>query len=226
MNKGWLVFLALGISGAAPAQQKIAIAKTESMDFPAGGLLHLRHSLGEVFVEGWDQPGIEITITESPLVAYDPAQKRRLDDASVTAERSGNELVITTAVGRPGSLGRHAGFDYRIRIPRDAGVRVEHDGGEVHVADIAGDLRITNRRGEITLRLPPEEAYAVDASSKFGNVVSDIPGREQRRFWLVGHRFVPTVAEAAHKLYLRAGYGDIVIQRIRRPAPPAPVAQP
>ena len=68
MNKGWLVFVALGISGVAPAQQNIAIAKTESMDFPAGGVLHLRHSLGEVFVEGWDQPGIEITITESPLV--------------------------------------------------------------------------------------------------------------------------------------------------------------
>ena len=226
MNKGLLVLLTLGISGAVCGQQKIAIAETESMDFPAGGVLHLRHSLGDVFIEGWDQTGTEITITESSVVAYDGGHKHRLDDASVTAQRSGDELVITTALGGRGSLGSRAGFDYRIRIPRDARVRVEHDAGEVHVADIAGDLQVTNRRGEITLRLPPEEAYAVDASSKFGNVVSDIPGREQRRFWLVGHRFVPSVAEAAHKLDLRTGYGDIVIQRIRRPAPPAPVGQP
>ncbi|HLK46773.1 MAG TPA: hypothetical protein VKT49_01485 [Bryobacteraceae bacterium] len=215
MKRRSLILLAIGMSCAAAAQ-KLDIGKTETMDFPAGGVLHLKHSVGEVTVEGGDQPGMEITITKPPA-AYDRAEARRLEGTSVTAEHNGNELTITTGL-RGRTLNNRGGFDYRIRVPRSASLIVEHAGGEVHVVDVAGDVRVTNTRGEITLRLPPDAAYAVDARSKFGGVVSDIPGQERRRFWLVGHRFVADVQEAAHKLYLRAGYGDIIIQKMRKPA--------
>src|SRR5580704_17744521 len=42
------------------------VTKTERFDFPAGGTLRLKNSIGELTVEGWDQPGIEITTIKSP----------------------------------------------------------------------------------------------------------------------------------------------------------------
>jgi hypothetical protein len=72
--------------------------------------------------------------------------------------------------------------------------------------------------------LPPEGLYAIDAKSDIGGLVSDFPGRVRRRRWLVGHQFVQETSRGAHKLYLRAGFGDIAILKIRTPATPTPLA--
>ena len=116
------------------------------------------------------------------------------------------------------------GFDleYRVKAPMNARLAVDHDTGEVHVDNLASDIRVTVLNGGMTLLLPQGGRYGIDAKSDFGSVTSDFPGRARRRPWLLGHQFVQK-ASAAHDLWLRVGSGDIAILKIRKPQPPSPL---
>lgn len=230
-----LAVLAFGMSGLLfaidEAGQKVQAANTEHMDFPAAGVLHVTKSIGDLTVEGWDRPDVEIVSVKSTQDTYDSHEREkpshRLDQVRVRAERRGNEVVITTDLPRrrrfppPSPLKGAIGIDldYHIRVPRDARLIVDHQAGEVHVTDLTGDIHATVLSGEISLSLPQEGQYSIDAKSDFGNVICGFAGQERRGPWPFGHKFAqegsPTTG---HKLYLRVGYGDIIILKAGRPS--------
>jgi hypothetical protein len=208
-----------------PIPLKAQITKTESFDFPPGGVLHMVNSTDELSIEGWDCPCVEITTIKSRhIYATREQETAGLDRIQVTAARVGNELVLTTAFPRydvfpppiPIVAGGHFRLEYRIHAPRNAGVIVDHEAGEVHIENIAGDIRVKVLKGQINLRLPEDNTYAIDAKTDAGNIYSDFAGRWHHRIWPTGVRYEQASA-AGHKLYLRAGYGDIAILKIRRP---------
>lgn len=104
----------------------------------------------------------------------------------------------------------------------NARLDARHGAGEVHVADLTSDIHVTVHNGGITLQLPQEGQYDIDAKSDLGDVTSDFPGHATRSHWLLGHRFVQGTP-AAHHLYLRVGFGDITILKIQKPPMPGPV---
>ena len=120
------------------------MSKTERMDFPSGGTLRLTNSIGVLTVEAWDRPDVEITTIKSTKVAYDAREREKatheLDRVRVTAERRGDELVITTDFPRyrafpPYPLAGETNFDleYRIKAPSTARLIADHDVGEVNI---------------------------------------------------------------------------------------------
>ena len=225
------------------------VEHTERADFPPGGMLSLKNSVGEVTVEGWDRPDVEITTIKSIYASRNrqKASHNELDKVRVSVDRRADELVITTDFPRrrnppsvsfrsgedfgslkrlftsPASIVLAASFDleYRIKAPMNARLAADHDTGEVHVDNLTSDIHVTVLNGGITLHLPQEGQYTVDAKSDVGGVNSNLPGRTKRRPWLLGQQFVQR-APAAHKLYLRVGVGDITILRIQRPSTPGP----
>ncbi len=209
--------------------EKIHVTRTEHADLPAGGTLHLKNSTGEVTVEAWDQPGVEITTIKSTKLAYKSAETDRikasqhLDAVKVSLAHQADELVVTTDfprrrryLPRPSVGYRDFDLEYVIKVPRDAKIIVDHDEGELHFDDVTGDIHATTNQGTITLRLPQTAQYAVDAKTRIGDVDSDIAGTTTRKRF--GHEFVQT-ATAPHKLYLRNGFGDIIILKTHQPVP-------
>jgi len=211
--------------------QRIQVTKTEHADLAAGGTLRLKNSTGELTIEGWDQPGVQITTIKSTKLAYTSATpaidrekaKQMLDAVKVTTAPQNGELVITTDfprnrryLPRPSVGARDFYLEYRIQVPRGATIFVDHDEGEIHFDELTGDINATTNQGTIMLRLPSAAQYAIDAKSRIGEVISDFPGSTTRKRF--GHSFVENT-QAPHKLYLRDGFGDIMILRIRRPAP-------
>lgn len=234
-----LLATVLGMSclfAAEETKQKVQVSKTEHLDFASGGVLQLKNSTGELTVEAWDQPGVEITTIKSTKEAYASGDRekatRELDRVNVKGERQGQDLVITTDFPRhrffppPTSLGAAVDFDleYDIKVPRDARLVVDHNIGEIHVEQLTGDVQVHARQGEITLHLAADRQYAIDAKSDIGDVISDFPGTEKRKV-LVGHQFADSPPASAQKLHLRTGYGDIILLEIRKPSAPAPAAQ-
>jgi len=213
---------------ADESKQRVQVTNTQHMDLPAGGTVRLKNSTGDLTVEGWDQLAVEITTVKSTKAEYASAEREKashgLDRVQVTAQRQGDELVITTDFPRhegflPSSpLGAHFDLDCRIKVPRNARLIVDHDVGEVLFDDVTGDIHATALQGGITLHLPEVGQYAIDAKSDFGIVFSDFPGSAKRRWWAVGHQFTQT-SQAPHRLYLREGYGDIIILKTRAPKP-------
>jgi hypothetical protein len=226
----WLATSCLVFAVDEP-RQKIQVSNTEHVDFPSGGALKVTNSTGELTIEGWDQPGVEVTTIKSSKVAYDSRERekatRALDDVRVATERHGDELVIVTTFSRHRGLpqsspwGGATNFDleYRIKVPRDVRLTVVHNVGEVHLDDLTGDIHAAVLQGGITLHLPEEGQYAIDAKSNLGAVISDFPGSTKRRWWLMGHAFLQDSA-APRKLYLRAGFGDIILLKIQTPRTP------
>lgn len=185
------------------------VAKTERLDFPSGGTLHLKHSIGELTVEGWDQPAVEITTLKSPKKGTSA-----LDRVQVKAERQKDEVVVTTTWGK-----RDFDLEYRIKAPRQSRLVIEHKDGDVHVDGITGELHVTDRMGQITVHIPQDGQYSIDARAKLGAIDSDFPGHEERKLKF-GHAFTSQTSSTAQKMYLRIGFGDITILAIRIPQNP------
>jgi hypothetical protein len=213
-----------------PAPQKVEVSNTERSDFPSNGTLHLKNSVGELTIEDWDQAGMEITTIKSSKVAVEGQEREKavkiLDSVKISTERKGDEVTISTAFPKHSKIARlfegMTDFDleYRIKVPKNAKLVVEHTMGEVHIDGVTGEIRATDGMGLISVRLPDGQ-YAIDAVSKLGAVDSDFPGNEKSKKWF-GHTFLENTPAAAQKLFLRIGYGDIVIALMHQPPPPAP----
>ena len=218
-------------------QEVFQVTNTQHVDFPSGGTLRMKNSIGDLSVEGWDQPGVEITTIRAMKPKYNSGDRqkdsRELEQVHITVERHGNEVVIGTDFPRhgisvPPLLHRGTRFDlyYDIKVPRSAQLFVHHAEGDVFIENFRGDTHVTVRTGQIALSLPEDGQYAVNAGSEFGGVVSDFPGREKRKPWLFGHKFASPTPSAAQKLYLRVGSGDIFVFKMPQAPNLTPSAAP
>ncbi len=219
MHKLAAIGLAFGFLtyAADPQAQAVRTVKTERLDLPSGGSLRITKLAGDVSVEGWDRPEVEVTTTRSTAGSYSAAERDKiaaqLDAIRITVGRQGNDVVIG---GDPKglrslSLWSRSGFyfHYRIYAPRAARLVVEHLSGELHVDNLTGDIDANLSQGEIALRLP-EDKYAIQAKSRIGGITSDFAGK-QDRIWPFGHRFASSEPQAAHELNLEVGFGDIIL---------------
>ncbi len=214
------------------AEQKhyVEETNTQSISFPAGGVLRLKNSSGDLNIEAWDNTNVEITTVKSTQKPFSAAERAKgsaeLQKVTVAAERKGNEVVVTT------SYPRHRGFpppwpwggatnfnlEYHISVPRNARLVIDHDVGAVNVDGVTGDIDAKLLQGEIMLHLPEDVPYKIDAKTDYGNVNSDFPG-EKKRAWM-GQTAFHDAPKPAQALKLRVGYGDIVLLRIRLPKYP------
>jgi hypothetical protein len=211
------------------SKTKVQVTMTDTVDFTPGGALRLDNSIGEVIVTGWDKPQVEVTTVKSKKRLYTPKEREKaiqdLAKIQILTERRGNDVVVTSKYPKYGLIppypfrNRHGDLDveYRISAPRNARLVIDHNSGEVHVADVASDIDVRVRIGSITLRLPEENQYAIDAKADAGGIFSDFPGPIDRRLSLVGHKLNARPSQAMHNLHLRIGFGDIEIVKIRRP---------
>lgn len=229
MKKLWVALIVLALPLAADDRTKAAPSATQTERFTvtAPGTIRIKNSFGELDIQGWDRPEVEITTVRSTEHLYagnerGPAQ-RRLDQVQITSKHDANDVVITTVYPRRNRfvhpLSQHSDIEisYRIKAPRTSKLFIDHKSGGVNIYDITGDIHSTVVNGQITLAIPAGGNYHIDAQSVFGGVYSDLEGRE-RRLNLLGNGFGRQGTAPAANLYLRVRVGDIVIDQINSPA--------
>jgi hypothetical protein len=216
-------------------KQKVQESKTEHVDFPSGGVLRFKHSVGVLTVEAWDQPGVEITTIRTTKREFDANGRasgtQQLEKVKVATARHDDELVITTEFpahrpfGLPYPLSGNTGFDleYRIKAPANTRIVADHTLGQVNIDGLVGDVQVSLAQGEILLHLPEDQQYSINAKSSSGSVNSDFSTPERRNGWPLGHHSVKENSAAPHKLDLKVGFGDIVILKTRAPKFPVPL---
>jgi hypothetical protein len=196
-------------------------SSTERVNFAPGGTIRFNNSFGDLYVEGWDQPQVEMTMMKS-FQDYRPPK-----DAAASLERvkfttehpSPNELAIGTTIPSH-SFFRHlfggkgdVTVRYELRVPRDSNLVIHHGGGNILIGNITGGIEATNREGDIVLMLPTPGPYAIDAKSKMGTVASDFEGKAHVRYF-VGERFAGADTNSPRKIFLRVGFGGITIKEV------------
>ena len=147
---------------------QLQVSHTERAEFPAGGALRMVNSTGNLTVEAWDQPGVEITTIKSLKPGFNSGDRDKatheLESVQIKVERRGNELVVTT------ESPKHSNSDveYRIKAPSTAKFIASHGVGGVSVYGLTNDIEVTLRRGEILLHLPEEGQYSTSAKVESG----------------------------------------------------------
>lgn len=228
----------LSLLGDEVVRPPAQVTSTEHFDFAPGGIIRVDGSYGDLYVEGWDQEQVEMTVTKLMPYGYEPKHPERaaehMEAVRIVAERrSPSELTISTTL--PPRLGflwhpapptntSHVGIEYRIHVPRNSRLMIHHGVGSVSVSGVTGDIEAACHRGDIVVWLPGTGAYSIDAKSKLGNVYSDFAGASFSQF-LVGQKFTGGGPAPTQRLKLRVGFGGITIKPIlleseaKRPLP-------
>lgn len=215
--KQLLVFLALTLPiFADDSKPTTSVSETRSVDFPAGGVVRIVYSFGELTIEGWDQATVEMTTTRFSFAGRE-VKPTGAGAGISTMAREANAVVITLGrehhgIFHPTPDGDDVDREYSIKVPRAARLEIDHDHGEVNITGVTGDIRAASRYGPILLRLPADGHYAIDAHCGIGTVYSDFAGEAHRRH-LFGASFA-SETEAKQKLDLKVGMGDIMILKM------------
>ena len=220
------IVLSLPLLANDRSKEALSTTRTERFNVAAAGAIRLENSFGEVDIDGWDRPEVELTVVRSSERLYDPngraEAQRRLDSVQITAKQNGNDVVISTAYPprnrfvHPLSRRSDIEIRYRIRAPRASKLIIGHNRGGMNVSDISGDIHAMVINGQITLMLAPDGQYAIDARCALGRVYSDFEGRDQSR-WVLGEEFDLQSTAPATNLYLRVRVGDIIILKQHGP---------
>jgi hypothetical protein len=215
--------LCLPLLPKTPMQQ-VQVVTTDKVDFGAGGTIRFEGSVGQLNIEGWDQPQVQVTLTRfdyaDPTDKDRDREKGKLDRITLkTEKRSGSELVITTTLPHRNYFVRKvhgatdADMNYRIMVPRDSHLIVHHGDGDVLIYDVGGDIDATARTGTIVVQLDDPAQYAIDARSKVGAVYSDYDGK-YRTSWHIAESLLANAPPPAHRVFLRVRIGDIDIVKM------------
>lgn len=195
--------------------RKIETTTTQTLDFAAGGTVEVKGSFGDVYVEGWDQPVARVSVTKALPWERSPKGRvkalEKLDQVKVAVTKLGEkELVIASTI----PFRRGLDMRYRIRVPWQSRLVIEHDIGDVKILDVAGDMVVSDRIGDIAVRLPEAEAYQIDAQTRLGDVKSEFAGTSHRVL-LVGEQLQTGPAQNARRVDLRVAIGGIQIYKLR-----------
>lgn len=221
---------ALAYTGAA-SQPVGLVSTTYQAGVAASGTIQVNNAYGEVNVEGWDRPNVEVTVTRSAFQRDSPqareAAQRYLNQIRVNMTKAANgDLAISTSFpsrSRVIRLFRGWGdftLEYRIQVPRHSRLVIREGKGDVVITDVAGDIDASAHVGNVLVQVPQSATYKLDARCRFGTVYSDLPGTSRYAF-LFGHSLRNDASGDAHRLYLRVGAGGVSVQQVRNPLQPA-----
>lgn len=214
---------ALTLLADTTTTQPVQVTSTEHVNFAAGGTIRVNNAAGYLSVDGWDQPEVEITVVKSLGYDREPAVRATalLEKTQIAIQHISNtELAIsTTRTGPNGRFHNPFGIDravmveYRIRVPRNSHIMIDHADGYASVTGVTGNIEASSRRGDIILMLADLASYAIDAHTKLGAVTADVTGATRRKR-LTGETFRYGDASLAHKLSLDMGFGGITIKEL------------
>jgi hypothetical protein len=230
MTFGPLLFvccLALGINAQAQTVDKreAEITTTQNLEFGARGTIQIVDSFGSVKVEGWDKEEVELTVKKRTQKKYEQKDLAKatkgLERFKVTMDAVGETSLLVIKTTYPSWTPIFRGktnlqLDYIIKVPRQSALLIKHGIGEVEVINVSGDIEATASIGEISLKLPEEQSYAVDARVRIGDVSSEFGQATHRKGPLaVGAKLTGEPAAPTRRIFARIGIGDIQVTKMR-----------
>jgi hypothetical protein len=209
-----LVLLGCAAAMAAVPRPEVQVVTTDHVDVVPGGSIHIENSSGDLTVEGWDEPRVEITVTRVTFAARDTTESRDaatrdLNLVHITQSKTGeNGITISTASPKRWS---HVSLSYRIMVPKSSSIVIRHTTGDVRIGGVEGEIDATMKAGDLVLQLPGSGKYGFDATCGEGTIVSDFSGTYSRVRG-IGEKYSESGASGAKRHHLHVGMGAITIQ--------------
>lgn len=198
VHKIVLVFLFLVPFCAASDHWDYEESHDQARDFVAGGMLHVRLSVGDVRITRGDSNKISLHYTVKSR------RETQLKEAHVAFEVRGSDARIEFHA----SSGGNTQFDVELEVPQNTNLDVHEKVGDLTVANITGDKDLELGVGDIRVAVGREDYHLVRASAGIGDVNGD--GYGETSGWL--GKTLKYRGDGKYELRAHVAVGDITLE--------------
>jgi hypothetical protein len=171
---------------------------SEVRDFVAGGMIHVRLSVGDVRILRSDSNKIRLYYTVKSR------RESRVKEAHADFEVRGNDARIEFHA----PSGGNTQFDVELEVPQNTNLEVHEKVGDLTVEDIEGDKDLELGVGDIRVAVGRAAYHLVRASTSIGDVNGD--GYGETSGWL--GKTLKYHGEGKYELRAHVGVGDITLE--------------
>jgi hypothetical protein len=178
------------------------------------GTLSLDTRTGDIQVDGWDEPRLEIE-AEKVVEAKDEKHARALyDQVQVVLDGQDKQVLLRTLYParrpwRPFRGESKLSVNFRIHMPFDANLTMKCVDGDVRVSGLIGKQEISVNYGDVEIDLPSiYRLRSLNARSILGYVQSDLHG-EDSAGW--GRRIMFWNVEGDQDIKIRVRLGGVFV---------------
>ena len=167
-------------------------------DFVAGGLVHVRLSVGDVHIKRSDSNQIRLHYTVKSR------RESHVKDAHVDFDIRGRDAHIEFHA----PSGGNTQFDVELELPQSTSLDVHEKVGDLTVENLEGDKDLELGVGDIRVAAERAAYHLVRASAGIGDVNSD--GYGETSGWL--GKTLKYRDEGKYELHAHVGVGDITLE--------------
>ena len=152
------------------------------------GLLSIDSRTGDIHVEGWDEPRLEIEAEKVVRTKSSEAAKPLYEQLTVLLQGQDQSVLLRTLypprkVWRPFHGEARLSVNYRIKMPYDANLALKCVDGDVWIRGLQGKQQILVNYGDVEIDIPSlERLRSLRAHAWLGYVQSDLHGEDKGGF--------------------------------------------
>jgi len=152
------------------------------------GLLTVDTRVGDITIEGWDEPRLEIEAEKVVRAKSEQAAKPLYERLQISLAGQDKDVVLRTLypprrLWRPFRGESKLSVNYRIRMPYDANLALKCVDGDVSIRGLVGTQKVRVSFGDVEIRVP--DVYflrMLRAHTLLGYVQSDLHGEDSAGF--------------------------------------------
>ncbi|MGD0128947.1 MAG: hypothetical protein ABSF46_26645 [Terriglobia bacterium] len=152
------------------------------------GLLSIDSRTGDIHIEGWDNPRLEIEAEKVVRANSQEAAKPMYGELQVVLKGQDKNVQLRTVypprkVWRPFRGEARLSVNYRIKMPFDANLAVKCVDGDVWIRGLVGKQQILVNYGDVEIDIPSlNRLRLLRAHAWLGYVQSDLHGEDRGGF--------------------------------------------
>jgi len=178
------------------------------------GTLTINTRMGDVQVEGWDEPRLEIDAEKVVEVKDEKRAQPLYDQVQVVLGGQDKQVVLRTLyparrLWRPFRDESKLTVNFHIHMPFDANVTMKCVDGDVRVSGLIGKQEISVNYGDVEVNVPSVyRQRSLDARSILGYVQSDLHG-ENSAGW--GRKIMFWNSQGEQDIKVRVRMGGVYV---------------
>jgi hypothetical protein len=178
------------------------------------GLLTIETRTGDIHIEGWDEPRLEIEAEKVVRAKSEEAAKPLYERFTVVLEGQDKRVLLRTLypprrLWRPFRGESHLTVNYRIKMPFDANLALKCVDGDVTIRGVQGKQQILVNYGDVEIDIPSvERLRSLRAHTWLGYVQSDLHGEDKAGF---GPRISYWNPTGEQDIYVRVRMGGVFV---------------
>jgi hypothetical protein len=148
----------------------------------SAGTLVINTRVGDIHVDGWDNPRVEVEVEKVVRAGSEAKAKPLYDKLQVRLEGGDQEVRLTTLypsrkLWRPFRGESKLTVNYRIRMPFDSNLKLKCVDGDVRIAGIVGHEELRVNYGDVEIDVPHlYNLRSLNAHTWLGYIQSDLQG--------------------------------------------------